>query len=83
MEPFESIMQSLSKEQEDMMLNMEGDTSSDDDKPAVPLRVARFSMVKSSSSKSSLSKLFILLFFCVCLGVFLSCLHTNSFHVST
>lgn len=62
MEPFEAIMQSLSKEQEDMMLNMEGDTSSDDDKPTVPLRVARFSMVKSSSSKSSLSKLCVVFF---------------------
>lgn len=51
-------MQSLSKEQEDMMLNME-DNSSDDDNHQVPLmRTARFSMVKSSSSKSSLSTLF-------------------------
>jgi len=49
-------MQSLSKEQEDMMLNMEGDSSSSDDEKQAPVRVTRFSMVKSSSSKSSLSK---------------------------
>jgi len=47
-------MQTLSKEQEDMMMNLED--HSDEEHAEIPIRTARFSLARSNSSKSSLSK---------------------------
>lgn len=57
LDPLENIMQTLSKEQEDMMMNLED--HSDEEHGEIPVRTARFSLARSNSSKSSLSKLFV------------------------
>lgn len=54
LDPLESIMQTLSKEQEDAMMNLEDHSDEDQE---IPIRTARFSLARSNSSKSSLSKL--------------------------
>ena len=54
LDPLENIMQTLSKEQEDMMMNLED--HSDEEHAEIPIRTARFSLARSNSSKSSLSK---------------------------
>ena len=59
LDPFENILLSLSKEQEESMLHLDGNSSEDDDDhhEAARSRLHRFSgLVKSSSSKTSLSK---------------------------